>query len=119
MKMKWMAAALLLLAASGCLAQEMDEKNDPALHAIIYTPHRVGIAKAQQRDDLRSVWTVTPFIGENYQRTNKFLGVFVELYGDRGVANTGSGGLMFRVDGQRVLSPSILAHSHRQPSCYL
>jgi hypothetical protein len=119
--MKWIAAMCSLFIASGCMAQQMDERNDPALQLTFYTPHRISIAKERQGNNvLRSVWAVVPFIAERYDHTNKWFGIVVELRGNRQVLNTGAGGLMFTVDGKQVAaSPAILAHSHRQPSCAL
>jgi hypothetical protein len=118
MNMKWMASALVL-AASACLAQQMDERNDPALQLTIYTPRRISMSKERQGNNiLRSVWTVVPFIAENYDHTNKFLGIVIEVHGNKQILNTGAGGLMFTVDGkQSGVSPAILAHSHRRPTC--
>jgi hypothetical protein len=119
--MKWTAAVFVLLLVSGCMGQQMDEKNDPALQLTFYTPHRISIAKERQRDNvLRSVWAVVPYIAETYDHANKWFGIVVELHGNRQVLNTGAGGLMFTVDGKQVaVAPAILAHSHREPSCVL
>lgn len=121
MKIRWAAAALLLLVAAGCVAQQMDEKNDSALRVTIYTPHSIEVAKDRQGNQLLgSVWSVVPFVTEKYDHTNKFFGIFIELRGNNKVTNSGTGGLMFTVDGKKVvLSRAILAHSHRQPRCGL
>jgi hypothetical protein len=117
--MKWMISVFMLLSISGCMAQQMDEKNDPALQLTFYTPHRVTISKERQGNNaLRTVWAVVPYIAEKYDHTNKWLGIIVELHGNKQVLSTGAGGLMFTVDGKHVaISPAILSHSHREPSC--
>jgi hypothetical protein len=117
--MKWIAFVLLLV--SGCVAQQMDEKNDPALQLTIYTPHRISISKERQGNNvLNTVWVVSPFIAETFDHTNKLMGIFVELHGNKQVLNPGVGGLMFTVDGKEVaVSPAVLAHSHKQESCAL
>lgn len=119
--MKWIAAVFVLFVVSGCMAQQMDEKNDPALQLTFYTPHRISISKERQgKNVLRSVWAVVPYIAERYDHTNKWLGIIVELHGNKQILNTGAGGLMFTVDGRQIgVSPAILAHSHREPSCAL
>jgi hypothetical protein len=117
--MKWIAAVFTLVIVSGCMAQQMDERNDPALQLTFYTPHRISISKERQANDLlRTVWAVVPYIAETYDHSNKWFGIVVELHGNREVLNTGAGGLMFTVDGKQVgVAPAILAHSHREPSC--
>ena len=119
--MKWMAFVFALLAAASCGAQQMDEKNDPAMQVTLYTPHRIAISKERQGNDLlRTVWVVEPVIAERYDHTSKWLAVVVELRGNKQVLNAGGGGLMFTVDGQQVaVSPTILAHSHPNSSCAL
>ncbi|MGO9404986.1 MAG: hypothetical protein ACLPVW_16100 [Terriglobales bacterium] len=119
--MKWIAAVFVLFVASGCMAQQMDEKNDPALQLTFYTPHRINISKERQGSNLlRSVWVVSPYIAERYDHTNKWFGIFVELHGNKQILNTGKGGLLFTVDGKQIAaSPTILAHSRREPSCAL
>jgi hypothetical protein len=119
--MKRIVAAFVLFVVSGCMAQQMDEKNDPALQLTFYTPHRIAVSKERQRNNaLRSVWAVVPYIAEKYDHTNKWLGIVVELHGNKQVLDTGAGGLMFTVDGkQSGVSPAILAHSHKESSCIL
>jgi len=119
--MKWTASLFVLFVVSGCMAQQMDEKNDPALQLTFYTPHRISISKERQGNNLlRDVWAVVPYIAAKYDHTDKWLGIIVELHGNKQVLNTGAGGLMFTVDGKQVgVSPAILAHSHRQTSCAL
>jgi hypothetical protein len=119
--MKWMISVCALFFVSLSAAQQMDERNDAALQLTFYTPHRISISKERQGNNmLRSVWAVVPYIAERYDHTNKWLGIVVELHGNKQVLNTGAGGLMFTVDGRQVaVSPAILAHSHRQPSCAL
>jgi hypothetical protein len=111
----------MLLVAAGCVAQQMDEKNDTALRVTIYTPHSLGVTQERRGNPLLgSVWSLVPFITENYDHTNKFFGIFIELHGNNQVTNRGTGGLMFTVDGKKVvLSRAILARSRRQPSCGL
>ncbi len=56
-------------------------------------------------------------IASKYDHTSKWLGIVVELHGNKDVLDTGAGGLMFTVDGkQSGVSPSILEHSPRQTS---
>ena len=119
--MKWMASVLVLFVGAGCMAQQMDEKNDPALQLTIYTPHRISVSKERQGNDvLRSKWAVAPYIVESYDHTHKWTGIVVYLHGNKQVLKTGAGGLMFTVDGKRIaVSPAILGHSNRQPSCAL
>src|SRR5579863_2619666 len=113
--------AFVLLAVSGCVAQQMDEKNDPALQLTLFTPHRISISKERQGNNvLSTVWVVAPFIAERFDHTSKWMGIVVELHGNKQVLNTGAGGLMFTVDGKQVaVSPAILGHSHKQQSCVL
>ncbi len=113
--------AFVLLVVSGCMAQQMDEKNDAALQLTIYTPHRISISKERQANNvLNTVWVVSPFIAETFDHTKKLMGIVVELHGNKQVFNTGGGGLMFTVDSRQVaVSPAALAHSHKQESCAL
>jgi len=119
--MKLIAFALVLSVAAGCAAQQMDERNDPAMQVTLYTPHRVSISKERQSSDvLQTLWVVHPVIAERFDRTNKWFVVVIELRGNKQVLNAGSGGLMFTVDGkQATVSPTILAHSHPKSSCAL
>jgi len=119
--MKWMAAIFVLFMVSGCVAQQMDERNDPALQLTFYTPHRVGISKEKQTNSvLKDEWAVVPYIATKYDHTEKWMGILVELHGNKQVLDTGAGGLMFTVDGRQVgVSPAILAHSRTEPSCVL
>jgi hypothetical protein len=115
--MKWMAFLLVLFAASACVAQQMDEKQDPAMQVTLFTPHRVSISNG---DEVKTSWLIQPAIAEKYDHTNKWFGVVVELRGSKQVLNAGGGGLMFTVDGkQAMVSPTILAHSHPNPHCVL
>jgi hypothetical protein len=117
--MKPIIIALSLFIAAGCAGQQMDEKNDPAMQVTLYTPHRIGISKERQGNDmLRTVWVVVPAIAEKYDHTDKWFGVVVYLRGNKQILNAGTGGLMFTVDGKQIaVSPEILAHSHPQSSC--
>jgi hypothetical protein len=119
--MTWMASLCVLFFVSVSAAQQMDEKNDPALQLTFYTPHRISISKEKQGNAvLRDEWAVVPYIATRYDHTEKWLGIVVELHGNKQVLDTGAGGLMFTVDGKQVgVSPEILAHSHRQTSCAL
>lgn len=119
--MKWMVLVSVLFFASVSSAQRMDERNDPALQVTFYTPHGVAFSKARQGSAvLRDVWAVRPYIVARYDHTDKWMGMIVELHGNKQVLGTGAGGMMFTVDGRKVgVSPAILAHSYRQPSCAL
>jgi len=119
--MKWIVAVLLLLIAAGCPGQQMDEKNDQAMQVTLYTPHRIGISKERQGNDLlRTVWLTIPVIAEKYDHTDKWFGIVVEMRGNKQVVNAGTGGLMFTVDGKQIaVSATILTHSHPQSSCAL
>jgi hypothetical protein len=116
--MKWMTSVFVLFLAASCMGQQMDEKNDPALQLTFYTPHRNSLVKERQSNDLLdTVWIVGPYIVERYDHTNKWMGIVVELRGNRQVLRTGAGGLMFTIDGKQVaVSPAILAHSKRTQS---
>ncbi len=119
--MKWMACAVVLFLVSGCVAQQMDERSDPALQLTFYTPHRISLAKERQGSNvLKSEWAVVPYIAERYDHANKWFGIVVELHGNKHVLNTGAGGLLFTVDGKQIaVPPAVLAHSSRKPSCAL
>jgi hypothetical protein len=119
--MKWIALVLAVFSAVGCAAQQMDEKNDSAMQVTLYTPHSIAISKERQGHNfLRTVWVILPVIAERYDHTDKWFGLVVELYGNKQVLNTGTGGLVFTVDGQQItVSPTILAHSHPNSSCAL
>lgn len=119
--MKWMTLVLVLFAAAACGAQQMDEKNDPAMQVTVYTPHRLITSKERQGNDvLRTVWTVTPVIAERFDHTNKWFALVIEMRGNKEVRNAGAGGLMFTIDGKEIaVSPAILSHSHPQSSCAL
>jgi len=109
----------VLLVASGCWAQQMDERNDPALQLRFYIPQRISISNEQGRaGKVNTEWVVLPYIVERFDHTSKWMGLVVKLAGSKQVLTTGAGGLMFTVDGKQLMvSPALLAHSHKEESC--
>ena len=119
--MKWMASLLVLFVAAGCMGQQMDQKNDPAMQRTVFTPHRNNITKERQRNDvMETLWVVGPYIVERYDHTGKTMGIVVELQGNKQVLKTGAGGILFTIDGKQIgISQTILANANRKESCAL
>jgi hypothetical protein len=114
-----MASILVLLAVSGCAARQMDQYNQPTPQLTTYTPPRISVSKQSQGSKaLGNVWTVVPFTAESFDHSSRFVGILVELHGNKRVLNAGAGGLVFTVDGNQIaVSAATLAHSRSEPTC--